>query len=495
MLTTWGRRALLAAVLALSAVNAPSAAPAEADASKEVARGCPPERALNGEVRLVFLGDSGYGEGFSEWGTHGQDAIAQRLAQLTLPPDLVFFLGDNIYWRGNADLFKSRFDDVYDPLIRDCKVHVALGNHDIMGCRAVEPNERWESCLQELSASLVADRKARYMRQGIAEAEAARKAEADTAAESAGDLAAEAIRTRRGNCLPGDATAYEDPGARKKSACFAKEALSHAQFGFGTVERGEPPAHQRQRYYSILWPLPRLTPAGKKADPAVPEVRPLVDVMVLDSNTLDVGGSVLGPPQPGREREDQLQLLWLRNAMSQWVQAPDDKSRVWKIVAMHHPVFTPRSCACKIFGKCIGGHSDEPGLQKQLQKTLEDLEPPDLMLTAHNHIYARSHPLDAEGKPVTSGKGGVRYFVSGGGGGPVYAVRGADSRFAKALTSYHFIYFRLTATTAFYWAMDAGGRVKDSGCFEKGSSVDFALSPDFNYDDSLPSRCGAPAGS
>jgi hypothetical protein len=65
----------------------------DVDASKQVARGCPPERALNGEVRLVFLGDSGYGEGFSEWGTHGQDAIAQRLAQLTLPPDLVFFLG------------------------------------------------------------------------------------------------------------------------------------------------------------------------------------------------------------------------------------------------------------------------------------------------------------------------------------------------------------------------------------------------------------------
>ncbi len=147
------------------------------------------------------------------------------------------------------------------------------------------------------------------MRQGLAEAEAARKAEADTAAESAGELAAEAIRTRRGNCLPGDATAYEDSRSGKKSACFAKEALSHAQFGFGTVERGDPPAHQRQRYYSILWPLPRLTPAGQKADPAVPEVRPLVDVMVLDSNTLDVDGGVLGPPQAGREREDQLQLL------------------------------------------------------------------------------------------------------------------------------------------------------------------------------------------
>jgi hypothetical protein len=504
MVRTWTRRSLFAALLPLAAASAlgrsedaadASRADAAADTSQEIARGCPPERALNGEVRLVFLGDSGYGEGFSEWGTHGQDAIAQRMAQLKLPPDLVFFLGDNIYWRGSADLYKPRFDDVYDPLIRGCKVHVALGNHDIKGCRAVEENERWEPCLHELRTSLVADRKARYVRQGLAEQAAADKAEADTAAESAGELKDKALATQKANCLPGDATAYEEERARKKPACFAKEALSHTQFGFGTVERGDPPAHERQRYYSILWPLPKLTPAGKKADPATPEVRPLVDVMVLDSNTLDVGGGLLVPDQSGGRREDQLQLLWLRNAMSQWVPAPDDKNRIWKIVAMHHPVFTPRSCACKIGSKCIGGHGDEPRLEQQLKKALEDLDPPDLMLTAHNHIYARSHALDPEGKRVTSGKGGVRYFVSGGGGGPIYAVRGKDERFPKALTSYHFIYFRLTAASAFYWAIDAGGRVRDSGCFQKGSSVDFPLSPDFNYDDSLPPRCGPPSGS
>jgi hypothetical protein len=491
-MTTQSRAALLAVatLLGLAAAAGAPAADGSRDPERDVARGCPPERALNGEVRLVFLGDSGYGQGFSEWGTHGQDAIAARLGRLTLPPDLVFFLGDNIYWRGSADLYKERFDDVYDPLIRGCKVHVALGNHDISGCRAVQPDERWESCLQELRASLVADRKARYMRQGLAEEAAAAKAEADTAAESKGELAAEALRTQRANCLPGDATAYDEERAPSQKACFAKEALSHAQFGFGTVERGEPPAHLRQRYYSILWPLPRLTPAGKKADPAAPEVRPLVDVMVLDSNTLAVEGGMLEG-----KREDQLQLLWLRNSLAQWVSAPDDKNRVWRIVAMHHPPFTPRSCACRAFGKCIGGHGDGPELQQQLKKTLEDLQPPDLMLTAHNHIYARSRALDADGKPVTGDKGGVRYFVTGGGGGPVYAVRGKDERFPRAFTTYHFIYFRLTASSAFYWAIDAGGRVKDSGCFEKGSSVDFPLSPDFSYADSLPPRCGPPASS
>jgi hypothetical protein len=491
---TRGGPAIVALGLTLAAACASHQGKPEVEAAKPVARGCPPERAQDGEVRLVFLGDSGYGEGFSEWGTHGQDAIAKRLASLALPPDLVFFLGDNVYWRGSADLYKDRFDDVYDPLIRECKVHVALGNHDLKGCRAVEEYERWESCLQDLRTSLVADRKARYVRQGLAEDAAAAKAEAETAAESAGDLAAKAILTQKGNCLPGDATAYEPSTAASPSTCYAKEALSHAQFGFGTVERGDPPAQERQRYYSILWPLPKLTPSGQKADPKAPEVRPLVDVMVLDTNTLDVGGGVLAS-SPDRTREDQLQLLWLRNAMSQWVAAPDDKHGVWKIMAMHHPPFTPRSCACQAFGKCIGGHADETTLQAQFKKTLEDLPGPDLMLTAHNHIYARSHPLDWKGQPVTGDKPGVRYFVTGGGGGPVYDVRGSDPRFPKSFSTYHFLYFRLTAAYAFYWAIDAGGRIKDSGCFEKGSNVDFPLSPEFSYEDSLPPRCGPPGSS
>jgi hypothetical protein len=146
--------------------------PAKPGPAREVERGCPPERAPDGEVRLVFLGDSGFGRGFSEWGAHGQAAIARRIAELDPAPDLVFFLGDNIYWLGSASLYKQHFDDVYDPLIRDCRAHVALGNHDLKGCRAVQELKSWESCLAELRTALVADRKARYLRQGLAEEEA-----------------------------------------------------------------------------------------------------------------------------------------------------------------------------------------------------------------------------------------------------------------------------------------------------------------------------------
>ncbi len=478
---------VLAAALVPRAAGAATKPPAPPDA---VDRGCPPERAQNREVRLAFLGDSGYGEGFSEWGTQGQDAVAKQLANLKLEPDLVFFLGDNIYWRGSSELYKARFDDVYDPLIRGCKAHVALGNHDVKGCRAVVESKSRESCLQDLRSSTEADRKARYLRQGLKEDEAAAKAKADVAAESAGKLTEQALRAQRSNCLPGDATAYEEAVAGK-NRCNAAKALAHTQFGFGSVEKGEPPSPFRQRYYSILWPLPTVTAAGKAAEPAAPPTRPLVDVIVLDSNTLDVDDGLLGERE-GDRREDQLQLLWFRNTMGQWLPAPGGKHRIWKIVAMHHPPYTPRACACRLVGECLGGHGDQTGLRDQLNRALEDLEPPDLMFTAHNHIYARSLPLDREGRPETRGTGGVRYFVTGGGGGPLYAIHKKDPRFAKAANIFHFVYLRLTADAAFFWTIDAGGKVRDSGCFDKGSNVDHPLAPSFGYADSLPPRCGAP---
>ena len=478
----------LALASALQAMPEPRAdAPAQPAPPGEVARGCPPERAPDGEVRLVFLGDSGFGRGFSEWGAHGQAAIAKRIADLDPAPDLVFFLGDNIYWLGSASLYKQNFDDVYDPLIRDCRAHVALGNHDLKGCRVVQELKSWETCLQELRTALVADRKARYQRQGLEEAQASERAEAETAAETAGELAAEAVAQRRANCLPGDATAYENAGPGK--TCNAAAALEHAQFGFGAVDKGDPPASLRQRYYSILWPLPRVTESGATAPEAV-TTRPLVDVMVLDSDTLRVSGGLLQDADDRHRREDSLQLLWLRNSLRQWLPGPDEKHGIWKLLAMHHAPHTPRACACRLFGKCLGGHGDELGLREQLVKAYEDVNAPDIVFAAHNHIYARSHPLDASGAPVTAGKGGVRYFVSGGGGAPLYDVHEQDERFAKALTTHHFVYMRLTATSAFFWTIDSRGHVRDSGCFDKGSNVDHPLSPDFSYRDSLPPRCG-----
>jgi hypothetical protein len=61
-----------------------------------------------------------------------------------------------------------------------------------------------------------------------------------------------------------------------------------------------------------------------------------------------------------------------------------------------------------------------------------------------------------------------------------------------AFNAYHFVYLRLTADSAFFWTIDSGGKVRDSGCFEKGSNVDHPLAAGFGYGDSLPPHCGEP---
>jgi hypothetical protein len=453
------------------------------DAAAEVQRGCPPERPPDGEARLVLLGDSGYGTGTSEWGTPGQEAIAARINDLRLDPDLVFFLGDNIYWTGSANLYATRFDEMYDPLIRRCKVHVALGNHDLKGCRATAPEQTAAACLKRLELALVADRKAQYLRQNMDDATATARAEAETRSELAGAAGEAALAGLRASCLPGDATAYEDVRA---GSCNAASALKHAQFGFGTLAGDGPPDERRQRYYSVLYPVPQLDDGGRAAADAP---APIVDVAVLDSNTLRVDHGLLGSG-PGA-REDRLQLLWLRSALTPLPLPGAPPAREpWKILALHHPPHTPQACACRIFGRCIGGHGDELELQAQLREALQGLQPPDLVFTAHNHMYSRTHPLDAEGRPRNEGRGGVRYFVTGGGGAPLYAIQKPDARFARAFTAYHFVYLRLTATAAFFWAIDAQGGVRDSGCFERGSNVDRPLAKDFKYDDPLPEGCG-----
>ena len=480
-------------VLSAAALCACSSAggPRPRVAPETVGRGCPPERARDGEVRLAFLGDSGYGTGVSEWGTHGQEAVAERLNRLELAPDLVFFLGDNIYWLGNAELYKSRFDDMYDPLIRECRAHVALGNHDLKGCRAVEEYEQWESCFQELRTALVADKKARHLRQGVSEEEANDLAVREAQEDMERALEVDSLPLSKANCLPGDATAYEDAAG---GTCHASDALAHAQFGFGSVEKGDPPKSARQRYYSILYPLPKPAPGATAGGPVEQEERPLVDVIVLDTNTLHIESGVLGKSE--KPREDRLQLLWLRSAMTQWLPAPGrEGSRTWKILAMHHPPRTPRGCACRIFGKCLGGHGDEAALAAQLDSALEGLEAPDLVMAAHNHLYARSHPLSPDGRPVKDGIGAVRYFVAGGGGAPLYGIQGKDDdRWAKTGSIYHFVYVRLTASSAFFWTIDENGNVHDAGCFEKGSNVDLPLSADFKYSDALPPRCSIDGG-
>lgn len=408
-----------------------------------------------GEASIVFIGDTGYGlGGSSEWGTHAQGEVAARLEALCPRPDLVFFLGDNIYWRGSRDLFAPRFDTVYQRLLgpEGGRIRAALGNHDVNGCRI---SERTAAPPPLTCADALLD----LVREDV---------KADAAATGAPPAvgpwvdasvleAARSVDSR--DCPHAFDSAYEQ-SQEVGNECFASAALRHTPFGYGL--RGGNPL----RYYTVDWPPATPAPAGPP--------RPRVRVLVADSNTLRLTSEPHDATPLAAEgaREDRLQVLWMENQLRT---APPG---AWTMVAMHHPLYTPRGCAFKLLGRCIGGHGDYASLREQLYPAFGLTGPragegvaPDLVFAAHNHFYARSRALDATGYPANA-PGGIRHFVTGGGGAPLYRLQPMHERFVAGSAFHHFVYLRMRADDAFFWAIDERGQVRDAGCFRRGESRD-----------------------
>src|SRR5262249_12917372 len=142
------------------------------------------------------------------------------------------------------------------------------------------------------------------------------------------------------------------------------------------------------------------------------------------------------PEATGKDaaRTDTLQLLWLDNQLRT---APSD---AWTFTVMHHPPLSPRGCVFRFVGKCIGGHDDETGLAAQLRSTWgapgdeerpNGAHPPDFVVAAHTHFYARTRSVDGLGYPAVAPDSGVRYFVTGGGGAPLYRQQPLHARYAS----------------------------------------------------------------
>jgi hypothetical protein len=471
----------------LAGLVSSAAAWAQAPSACSVADPCTKARRA-GEVSMVLLGDSGYGEGgASEWGGHAQAAVAKRIDALCPRPDLVFFLGDNIYWGGSPDLFGPRFDTMYRNLFDADRrrVHAALGNHDVKGCQvAAEPGyAAGSSCLDALEQAVSEDvsRDA-----GSATPGAARATEAGALAARwlAPEVRERASQVPLADCPSAFDAAYEQSQIAGK-ACYASAALRHSEFGF--LRRGEIPL----RYYTVDWPG-----AASSPDSGEPRVR----VLVADSNTLDVIGSILEPavsakaaPEQKTTRTDRLQLLWMENQLRT---APED---AWTFTLMHHPPYSPRGCVFKFLGSCVGGHEDEHALKPQLRSAWgagndersNGTQHPDFMITAHNHFYARTRALDGLGYPTATAGTGVRYFVTGGGGAPLYRQGPLHARYAAGGAFHHFLFMRLKADVAFFWAIDDRGQVRDSGCVRKGETADRCIAQ--GTFDSATLACGEPA--
>ncbi len=235
-----------------------------------------------------------------------------------------------------------------------------------------------------------------------------------------------------------DESAYE-----LSSGCAVGFHLTTPEFGYANG----------LRYYSIEIPGKladgRRNP-GVGQDSAQPKEPPLVEVFVLDSNTL---GSEQSKLSPGT---DEPQLRWLVEALQL------SRAR-WKVVAMHHPIYAPKRCRWFRFG-C---RREDEALQAELEPIFRD-NGVDIVFQAHQHLYARLRPQH-----------GIRYFVTGAGGKEPDSFHEDERTIPRddRGSFNHFIYVRATEDRFGYCVIDANGDLRDGGSFAHGDVADGRFDP------------------
>ena len=337
-------RLRIAAALAVIAIGA---APGE---GRPGAAGAAP-----GEVRMVFVGDTGTGDRRAR---RVRDAIRDTVA--AAGASHLFLLGDNVYEDGEAEYIEPRFIDVYRPVLDlGVAIHAALGNHDVGRCDGT---------------------------------------------------------ARRP--VPRGASAYVASGR-----CPAAAHLATPEFGY--VDGA--------RYYAVA------APAGGT---------PLVEVFVLDSNTLGEDQTRL------EDGVDAAQLEWLDRALR-------ESAARWQVVAMHHPIHSPSRRRFWIFGR----RGPDVRLRAQLEPLFVE-HGVDVVFQGHQHLYARLRPQQ-----------GVRYLVSGAGSRAPDAFDPDERTWPRADRGQfnHFVYVRATADRFEYCAVDDEQVVRDGGWFAAGDAADTAF--------------------
>lgn len=217
--------------------------------------------------------------------------------------------------------------------------------------------------------------------------------------------------------VPRDGSAY-----RASPDCWVEAHLGTPEFGY----QGE------LRYYSVEIPAE----AATRADGRGPTSAPLVEVFVLDSNSLGEAQNRFGTAA------DEPQRHWLTAALA--------RSRArWKVVAMHHPLYAPKRCRWLGFG-CRG---DDEALRSELEPIFRQ-GGVDAVFQAHQHLYARLKP-----------QGGVRYFVTGAGGKRPDSFR-PDPRTVPREDRgafNHFVHVEATRDRFDFEVIDRDAKVRDRG--------------------------------
>lgn len=130
-------------------------------------------------------------------------------------------------------------------------------------------------------------------------------------------------------------------------------------------------------------------------------------------------------PCPQGERNEE-QLTWLEGALT----AAQEDAAPWTVVYFHHPLYSH------------GRHDGDIGIRSMWIDLLEDHDV-DLVLTAHDHLYSRSHPI-RDGEMVLNDtvypKGaGPIHITTGGGGRALYTIEGEAPPWHAAGGEFHHI--------------------------------------------------------
>ncbi|HZR23249.1 MAG TPA: metallophosphoesterase [Vicinamibacterales bacterium] len=139
---------------------------------------------------------------------------------------------------------------------------------------------------------------------------------------------------------------------------------------------------------------------------------------------------------------DPAQTKWLDGVFT-------DAGDKWKICFFHHPLYSS------------GQHSAEardvirPALEQALVRNHVDV-----VFSGHEHLYERIKPQ----------QGGIRYFVSGGGGRNLYSVHKSDFD-EVAVSEHHFMIAEIAGDKLYFEAITQAQKVLDCGVLMRRADV------------------------
>ena len=136
------------------------------------------------------------------------------------------------------------------------------------------------------------------------------------------------------------------------------------------------------------------------------------------------------------------QGIWLRERLQAAKEERESGKPVWILAIHHHPAFSS------------GNHGSEESVQRELVP-LYEAHGVDLVLQGHDHVYERLE------------KGGVVYVTTGGGGAPLYKVRGLpETKVAKAV--HHWLKIQADRDRLAFQALGLDGETIDARELRQG---------------------------